>query len=99
MCDKKSYCNRKVDDCLVDIVNKINSNPNYRTLACCCGHGIYPTTIVVKDKKGHIFEWFTKIWLGKRKRNRYYKSDSEGFYFIPEVIENFIRSAEVLERL
>ena len=90
MCEKG--CTQRIDDCLVELVKEINSDPNYRTLACCCGHGKYPTSIVVRDNKDHIFEYYTKIWLGKRKRNRYYRKDSEGFYFIPEVIKN----AEVL---
>ena len=91
MCEKG--CTQRIDDCLVNFVNEINTNSNYKTLACCCGHNKYPSTIVVKDKKGNIFEYFSKIFLGKRKRNRYYKKDSEGYYFIPEVIKN----AEVLK--
>ena len=57
-----------------------------KTLASCCGHGIYDPTIVVKDKTGNIFEYYSSKLLGPRKRNRYYKKDNNGFYYIPEVI-------------
>jgi len=58
---------------------------NVPTIACCCGHGKYPATIIVKDKQGKIFELISRLPLEMQKRNRYYKSDKEGYYFIPKV--------------
>jgi len=85
MCDKLPYCNPRIDECMEDIIEEINESPFFKTLASCCGHGKYPRTIVVKNKFGYIFEFFSNIYLGPRKRNRYYKKDPEGYYYIPEV--------------
>ena len=32
------------------------------------------------------FEFYSKVLLSSKKRNRYYKKDNEGLYYIPEVI-------------
>ena len=58
---------------------------NFKTVACCCGHGKYNPTIIIKDKKGNIFEFFSRKKLDFKKRNRYYKKDINGFYYIPEI--------------
>lgn len=85
MCDKLPYCNPRIDVCLKDIIKTMN-NIQYKTLASCCGHEKYYATIVIKNKAtGYISELYTGKKLGVRKRNRYYKKDSEGFYYIPEL--------------
>ncbi len=84
MCEKLSYCNPRIDNCLILLVNDLN-NPNLKTLASCCGHGKYDTTIVVKDKMNNIFEFYSGVSLLPKKRNRYYKKDKNGFYYIPEI--------------
>ena len=84
MCNKLSYCNPRFDKCLVPIINLLN-NSNLKTLASCCGHGKYITTIVVKVKLGNIFELYSGISLLPKKRNRYYKRDNSGFYYIPYI--------------
>ena len=56
-----------------------------KTLASCCGHGKYPTTIVIKIGT-RILEFYSRKKLSIKKRNRYYKKDSEGYYFIPELL-------------
>lgn len=86
MCNKLPYNNPRIDLCLRKRVEEINNNNQFKTLASCCGHGKYPTTIVVKDKSGNIHELFSWIPLEKKKCNRYYKKDPEGYYYIPEVI-------------
>ena len=86
MCVKLPYCNPRIDKCLILIINQLNKS-NLKTLASCCGHGKYNSTIVVKDKKGNIFEFYSRISLRSKKRNRYYKKDNDGFYYIPEVIK------------
>lgn len=85
MCDKLPYCNPRIDKCLILIINRLNESKKLKTLASCCGHGRYNTTIVVKDKDGKIFEYYSKELLGARKRNRYYKKDKHGFYYIPQI--------------
>jgi len=89
MCDKLPYNNPRIDPCLRKKIQEINQNTNLKTLASCCGHDKYPTTIVVKNKNGNIFEFFSKIPLEKKKCNRYYKKDIEGYYYIPEMREQF----------
>ena len=87
MCNKLPYCNPRIDTCLISIINDLNKSKELRTLASCCGHGQYNPTIVVKDKVGNIFEFYSNKSLTYRKRNRYYKKDENGFYFIPELIK------------
>lgn len=74
---------KKVDKCLSNLLCFINGNTRFRTLGSCCGHGRYPMSIVCKSPFGFNID----ICSGKiipRKR-RFYKKDSEGFYYIPEV--------------
>lgn len=86
MCDKLPYNNPRIDICLRELIKKIN-NVQYRTLASCCGHKKYNPTIIIKNKAtGYISELYTGKELGVRKRNRYYKKDMEGYYYIPELI-------------
>ena len=86
MCKKLPYRNPRWDKCLIAIINQINNLTELKTLASCCGHGIYKSVIVVKDKKGDVFEFFSKKKLEEKKRNRYFKSDKNGIYFIPEMV-------------
>ena len=86
MCDKLPYNNPRIDKCLASTIKEINDEGVFKSLASCCGHNKYDKTIVVKERDtGSIFEYFTKIELKPKKRNRYYKKDKEGFYYIPEI--------------
>lgn len=86
MCQKKSYCSREVDPCIQPLVKAINQLNGFKTLSSCCGHKTYQTTIIIKDEEGTITEFFSGIKLEYRKRNRFYKRDENGFYFIPELL-------------
>ena len=86
MCDKLPYYNPRIDKCLIPTINHLNKSTKLKTLASCCGHGKYNPTIVVKDKIGNIFEFYSRIPLTSKKRNRYYKKGNDGIYYIPEVI-------------
>ncbi len=85
MCLKKAYCSREVDPCIQSLVKAINQLTGFKTVSSCCGHNIYPTTIVIKNKNGNITEFYSGNKLEYRKRNRFYKKDKYGFYFIPEL--------------
>ena len=91
MCDKlylkQRYCNPRKDVCLVKFIERINKYSPFRTLASCCGHGVYHPTMVIKDKDGNLFELFSRKKIEIKKRNRYYKSDDAGYYYIPEVMD------------
>lgn len=92
MCNKRSTVitvvkkkRVRVDPCMRDFINNINKKSGYTTLASCCGHSIYPMTLVVKNDRGLIFEFFTAETIPRKKR--FYKKDGEGFYYIPEVLK------------
>lgn len=75
---KKIRC----DKCIRNLIESMNVY-GYNTVACCCGHGKYPLTIVCKTRTGKYYD----VVSGKsiqRIRN-FYRLDSEGYYYIPEV--------------
>ena len=56
MCKKPPH-SRNVDPCLSSLIKDINDSGKYRTILSCCGHGKYPSTILVLDKDTNkIFE-------------------------------------------
>ncbi|MDP4039850.1 MAG: hypothetical protein Q8P57_04710 [Candidatus Pacearchaeota archaeon] len=61
--------------------NLLTYIPN--TYACCCGHGKYPMTIIVKNIKSE----FVEIVSGKKipRKKRFYLKDKQGYYYIPEL--------------
>lgn len=91
MCDKlylkQGYCNPRLDKCLIKIIKQINKSPEFKTIASCCGHGKYNPTIIIRNKKGEIFEFFTRIKLQKKVKNRYYVKDKSGYYYLRELKE------------
>ena len=78
----------KVDACIRDLIQSLNSR-GIMTVASCCGHNIYPVTILYRNSDGitknNIYD-FCSGWGIPRTRN-FYKSDEWGYYFIPEVME------------
>lgn len=75
-----------VDSCIAECVDKINREHkgSLKTLGCCCGHGKYPRTIIVKALiTGITYEFFSGIEI-PRSRNLYYK-DEEGIFHLPEM--------------
>lgn len=63
------------------LISRLNKE-GYQTLGCCCGHGVYPMSIIIKGSLGIVREWITsKPILRKRK---FYKKDARGYYYIPE---------------
>ena len=52
----------RLDKCLRNDIYYLNSD-GQKTLACCCGHGIYPMTIVCRNKNGRIYELFSNITM------------------------------------
>jgi hypothetical protein len=73
----------RVDACMKNLIELMRAS-GIRTLACCCGHGRYPMSIVI-ERYGIIFEVMSKTEIPRRKK--FYKMDSEGYYYIPEVVE------------
>lgn len=73
-----------IDSCIAEKVDSLNKGGTFKTLGCCCGHGIYPATIIARWK-GWIVEYYTGVSIC-RKRN-FYRRDASGVYFLPEVKE------------
>ncbi|MBI2624978.1 MAG: hypothetical protein HYW70_01420 [Candidatus Nealsonbacteria bacterium] len=71
----------RIDKCMKNFIKILNES-GIKTLACCCGHGKHKETIVIKED-GKIIEYHTKIEIPRK--GRFYKKDSEGYYYIPEV--------------
>jgi len=79
---------RRIDPCMKEVIRSLNEN-GIKTLACCCGHGKYPMTIVIdagKDKIDHVvpLEIFSGQYLPRQKR--FYVKLKSGDYVIPETI-------------
>lgn len=74
----------RIDPCLREAIKSLNSM-GFKTLACCCGHNKYTKTIVYIGKKGLFFELFSGKHIPRKKK--FYKKDSYGYYYIPEVIK------------
>ena len=89
MCKKKQfkYCPSEIDECMVRFIDTLNMiiHPNFHILACCCGHGKYPMTVVCRyGDSNPAFELFSGMQIKREKR--FYKKDKEGYYFIPETL-------------
>ena len=82
MCDKGD--GQRIDKCMKSIISILNTDSKMQTLACCCGHGRYPMTIVAKIRGSNV-----EIFSGKTipREKKFYKRDPQGFYHIPETIE------------
>ena len=78
---------KRIDPCMKRLIWFINENADsFKVLACCCGHKKYNMSIIVKDTEDEIFDIISGITIPRKKR--FYKKDKEGYYYIPEVLEN-----------
>lgn len=86
MCKWSKWGDTRIDPCMRDLIKYLN-NAKIETLACCCGHGKYPKTIVIKLHPGcgepGQMELLSMTRIPRNKR--FYKRDKNGVYFIPEV--------------
>jgi hypothetical protein len=78
-----------VDKCLEHLIENING-PYLHTLGSCCGHNRYPASIIAFDE---ITERTIEIFSNKEilRKKRFYKKDSNGYYFIPEVVNKVVK--------
>ncbi len=91
MCKKLQfeYCPSRIDKCMVECINTLNSmshKSHIKPVGCCCGHGKYSMSIIVKNSEGHCWELLSGISIPRKKR--FYKKDKTGYYYIPELLEN-----------
>lgn len=78
---------RRIDPCMKEFIKNLNGilHPGFKIISCCCGHGKYPMTILVKalsSKK--VVDLVNGVYIPRKKR--FYKKDKQGYYYIPEVI-------------
>jgi len=92
MCDKLNYeiltlpdgKQILVDGCLLEALKIINNMRDFTTLGCCCGHGVYKKSIIIQNKiDNRIFEYYNQVEINRK--NRFYKMDKNGYYFLPEL--------------
>jgi len=98
MCKKKQfkYCPSTIDDCMKKLIDNIQwllgkdfgseekIGSSWKIVACCCGHSIYPMTIICESPHGKHLEIVSNKYI-PRKRN-FYKKDEQGYYYIPETL-------------
>lgn len=96
MCNKRNTTRIKigkktvrVDACISELITSLNEN-GIETVACCCGHGKYPVTILYRHKSndainGKIFDFCSQWGVSSRAKKRWYRRDKQGLFFIPEV--------------
>lgn len=80
---------RRIDPCMKDFIEWLGNK--HRTVACCCGHGKYPMTVIVKEIVKNGLEkdvLYLEIISGTTipRTKRFYKKDKQGIYYIPEVV-------------
>jgi len=72
----------RIDGCMSELIGPLN-RAGVKTLACCCGHGKYPATIIIINSEGVITEFYTGRTIPRTRR--FYRRDNEGYYYIPEL--------------
>lgn len=97
MCEKiiSKGSAKNIDSCMIEELENIRENrrafdKRFKMIMSCCGHGRYSRTLIVQNRgSGYHFEWYSGISLEGTKRSDsrvpFYKRDSLGHYYIPEV--------------
>ncbi len=88
MCDhNKKNDGRRIDPCMRLAIKNLQEN-GIKTLACCCGHGKVPMTIVIDIGEGTgkviPLEIFSNVILARKKK--FYIKQKNGHYIIPETV-------------
>lgn len=83
MCEWKKSGNQRIDPCMRHKIHSLQ-NTGIEPKACCCGHGKYPATIIVRSREGVNVEYYSGVIIQRKKR--FYRRDSVGMFFIPETM-------------
>ena len=83
----KNHNPRKIDSCMKLLIANLYEclDKETKVLACCCGHGKYTMSIIVKRMGECIFDLCSGINIPRKKR--FYKKDKKGYYYIPELLK------------
>lgn len=85
----KKFKRIRVDKCIRHLP-RVLSVAGFHVVACCCGHGRYPLTVVCKVLKPNCkSNGYYDLISGKDipRKTRFYKRDKDGYFYIPEVSE------------
>ena len=80
----------RIDRCMKNLIENLNiiKQKRFVILGCCCGHKKYKMSIIIQCKgrleSNRIYDLVSGVEI-PRKRN-FYKKDKDGFYYIPEVL-------------
>jgi hypothetical protein len=86
MCKKTKGIHNRIEPCLKPLLKWLKSC-DYEVVASCCGHSVYPMTIIVRGTTIKETEGFSELFSGKviPRSRKFYKKDKRGFYYIPEL--------------
>jgi hypothetical protein len=97
MCEKKDIRNPELD-CIAEEVLAIIDLEKFKGIMSCCGHGVYPKTLIVKNiYSGFIFDIFSGAGMRKNTTEPYYDKDSLGYYYNKESME-FYKNHPILRK-
>lgn len=86
MCKWNKWGDTRIDPCMKILIKSLNQflRKDVKILACCCGHGKYPMTIVCESQRmSQPFEIVSNKFIPRKKK--FYKRDKQRVYYIPEV--------------
>lgn len=78
---------RRLDPCMKPLL-KFLRELGYETVASCCGHSKYKMTVVIRNCVDDNRAVYAELLSGEHleRERRFYKTDKQGIYFIPEVM-------------
>lgn len=77
----------RIDPCIKHLPLSLSMH-GFEPVACCCGHGRYPMTVICKvHDKNRYFDLISGKDVKRKEGGGWYLKDKDGYYFIPEVID------------
>lgn len=74
-----------IDPCMESVVKFFEDWAGVDMVMCCCGHGVYPMTIIVRLPDGSFREIFSGATFPPGTK-RFYRRDKNGMYYVPETL-------------
>lgn len=82
-------------DCIAEEVFKLDSIKKFNTILSCCGHGVYPKTIMIKNIRScWYFEYYSGVSMMTNLDKPYYQKDILGFWYNEEVMKYYNKHPE-----
>jgi len=86
MCKKLKGIHNRIDPCMKRLIELLN-DMGFKTFACCCGHGKYNMSIVGASEVQGGKEYYELLSMKViPRKKKFYKKDKQGYYYIPEVL-------------